>query len=77
MKYLLIALLSLAACKSRPHHYEVKLQDGTPGYQLDCDKTQFTEQDCLDEAIRLCGIHVEITGGSNNGSYTIVRCTKQ
>lgn len=72
----LVAFYALAACSHRPSHYEVKLQDGTPGYRLDCDKNEFTGQECANEAARLCNGSAEITGGSNNGSYTIVRCVK-
>lgn len=75
-KLIVVALLGLAACGHRPNHYEVKLQDGTPGYRLDCDKNEFTEAECVAEAARLCNGSAEITGGSNNGSYTIVRCAK-
>lgn len=76
MKYLLIALLGLAACKARPNHYEVKLQDGTAGYRLDCDKTQFSNQDCMEEATRVCNGSALITDDANNGINTIVRCAK-
>lgn len=77
MKYLLIVLLGLAACSHRPNHFDVKLQDGTPGYRLDCDRNEFTAQECLNEASHLCDGPADITGGSNNGSYTIVRCVKK
>ena len=74
-KLIIFALLSICACSHHPNHYEVKLQDGTPGYRIDCDKNEFTNQECTEEAFRLCnGSNVEIWGGSNNGSYTIVRC---
>ena len=77
MKYLLVALLGLAACKARPNHIDVKLQDGSPGFRLDCDKTQFSNQDCLDEAARLCaGQSVSIMDDANNGINTIVQCIK-
>jgi starvation-inducible outer membrane lipoprotein len=77
MKYLLIAFLGLAACKAHPHHYEVKLQDGTSGYRLDCDRTEFTDQQCVEEAARVCGGAVTIMDDANNGRNTIVRCIKQ
>ena len=73
----LIAFYALAACDHRPTHYEVKLQDGTPGYRLDCDRNEFTDRECVNEAVRLCGGGAEISGGSNNGSYSIVRCAKK
>lgn len=76
MKYLLIALLGLAACKARPNHYDVKLQDGTAGYRLDCDKTEFSNEDCLAEASRLCSGSAIIMDDANNGINTIVRCIK-
>jgi hypothetical protein len=76
VKYLPIVLLSLLACKARPNHYEVKLQDGTPGYRLDCDQTQFSSQDCLQEASRLCHGNVSIMDNANNGINTIIRCLK-
>jgi hypothetical protein len=76
MKYLLIAMLVLAACKARPNHYDVKLQDGTAGYRLDCDKTEFTNQECLDEASRLCNGNSLVMDDANNGINTIVRCLK-
>jgi hypothetical protein len=76
MKYLLFVLLVLSACKSRPNHYDVKLQDGTAGYRLDCDKTEFSNQDCLDEVGRLCRDGAIIMDDANNGINTIVRCNK-
>lgn len=76
MKYILITMLSLVACKSRPNHYEVKLQDGAAGYRLDCDKTQFSIQDCLDEAARVCHGSAMVMDDANNGINTIVRCQK-
>jgi hypothetical protein len=76
MKYILIAILCLVACKSRPNHYDVKLQDGTLGYRLDCDKTQFTNQECIDEAVRICNGGASMMDDANNGIYTIVRCSK-
>lgn len=77
MKYILIVLLGLAACKARPNHYDVKLQDGTTGYRLDCDRTQFTDQDCLEEATHLCGGSATVMDDANNGINTIVRCSKK
>ena len=76
MKYVLIALLGLTACKARPNHYDVKLQDGTAGYRLDCDKTEFTDKDCVDEAARLCNGGATIMDDADNGINTIVRCNK-
>ena len=76
MKYLLMASLCLIACKARPEHQEVKLQDGTPGYILDCDKTQFSNQDCLSEANRLCSGDAIILDDANGGQRTVVRCHK-
>jgi len=76
MKYLLIVILGLAAGKARPNHFDVKLQDGTAGYRLDCDKTQFSNQDCLEEAARLCHGNAVVMDDANNGVYTIVRCYK-
>lgn len=76
MKYLIIAMLGLAACKARPNHYDVKLQDGTAGYRLDCDRTEFTTQECIDEAARVCKGGATIMDDANNGINTIVRCTK-
>jgi hypothetical protein len=77
-KIIIFGLLAMIACKSRPNHYDVKLQDGTPGYRLDCDKTEFSNQDCIDEALRLCGAGngVQIMDDANNGINTIVRCSK-
>jgi hypothetical protein len=77
MKYVLIVLLGLAACKVRPNHYEVKLQDGKMGYRLDCDATQFSNQDCLEEGVRVCGGGAFVVmDDANNGINTIIRCTK-
>lgn len=77
MRYLLVAMLCLVACHSRPNHYEVKLQDGTPGYRLDCDKTEFSIRECVKEASRLCGKDsASIMDDSNNGINTIVKCSK-
>lgn len=73
----LVAFYALAACSHRPPHDEVKLQDGTPGYRLDCDKNEFTAQECATEAYRLCDGNAELTGGSLDGRRTIVRCIKQ
>jgi hypothetical protein len=71
----LFALLALMGCKDRPNHYDVKLQNGTPGYRLDCDKTQFTTQACINEAANVCkGRTALIIDDSNNGINTIVRC---
>jgi hypothetical protein len=76
MKYVLIITLCLVACKSRPNHYDVKLQDGTAGYRLDCDKTEFSVKDCLDEAARVCHGSAVVMDDANNGINTIVRCQK-
>ena len=70
----LFAMLALMGCKARPNHYDVNLQDGTPGYRLDCDKNEFTTQDCVNEAANVCGGKAAlITDDSNNGINTIVR----
>jgi hypothetical protein len=75
MRYASLMLMCLLSCRSRPNHYEVKLQDGDAGYRLDCDKTQFTNQECINEAARICAPTAAlIMDDANNGIYTVVRC---
>jgi hypothetical protein len=76
MKFLpFFILFALTGCRAHPNHYYVKLTDGTPGYRLDCDKTEFTMQDCVNEASYICkGRTALIIDDSNNCINTIVRC---
>jgi hypothetical protein len=53
-KFLLLSVMCLCACKDPPQHYDVRLMDGTPGYRLDCDNTQFTFEECKAEAESIC-----------------------
>ena len=76
MKYLLLVLLGMAACKSHPRAYQVKLQDGSPGYRLDCDKTIYSNQECMDEVSHLCSKGAVVMDDANNGRNTIVRCSQ-
>lgn len=70
-----VALLSLAACKTKPTFQDVKLGNGSPGFLMSCP-ADMGQVECLTYAEDYChGLYNLIaTNVGNNKSVMLVSC---
>lgn len=50
--FLAVMAVAVVGCKTRPDFTQVKLEDGTPGYQVNCK--DLAESECMADTTDVC-----------------------